>query len=176
VTSLYEADLAAWIDHQVHAMRQAGELRINLPIDFDYVAEELESMGRSHLGAYGSALVRIVEHLLKLEYSPASDPRAGWEESVAIHRINAARELDLSPSLKRRIDFEKVWDDARRLAAIGLKRDRIPASALPLECPYTLEQVEDPDFSGRSTGTASWIKAAPASGASSPQREAYRHH
>ena len=77
MTSLYEADFASWVDSQVRAIRKATQSGTNLPIDFDNIAEELADMGRSEKRALKRALVRIIEHLLKLEFFPASDPRAG---------------------------------------------------------------------------------------------------
>ena len=76
MTSLYEADFAAWIGQQVRAIRKVAQSGTNLPIDFENVAEELADMGRSEKRALKSALVRIIEHLLKLEFS-ANAPEQG---------------------------------------------------------------------------------------------------
>jgi hypothetical protein len=41
--------------------------------------------------------------LLKLEYSPATDPRRGWMETIARERLDAERLLEDSPSLRGEI-------------------------------------------------------------------------
>jgi hypothetical protein len=146
VTSLYEADFASWIDSQVRAIRKAAQSGTNLPIDFDNIAEELADMGRSEKRALKSALVRIIEHLLKLEHSPASGPRAGWRRSVAVHRQQAADIVADSPSLGGLDHFEDAYDDARQLAILGLQQDGVMDSALPEECPYSRDQVMDRNF------------------------------
>jgi hypothetical protein len=146
VTSLYEADFASWIDSQVRAIRKVAKSGTNLPIDFENVAEELADMGRSEKRALKSALVRIIEHLLKLEFSPASSPRAGWRRSVAVHRQQAADIVADSPSLGGLDQLDDAYDDARQLAVLGLQQDGVMDSALPEECPYLRDQILDRNF------------------------------
>src|SRR5260370_38050936 len=43
---------------------------------------------------------RIVQHVLKLEFSPAQEPRRGWFESVGDARSEIEDLLETSPSLK----------------------------------------------------------------------------
>src|SRR2546421_9988813 len=95
----YDLDFYEWTQEQARVLREAASARVNLPIDWENVAEEIESMGRSDLSAASSQLARVIEHLLKLEYSPAREPRAGWEDSVALHPVQAEGILADSPSL-----------------------------------------------------------------------------
>jgi hypothetical protein len=104
----YGEDVYLWSVQQAAALREAAAAGSNLPVadlpvDWENVAEEIESVGRSELHALESALTRVIEHLLKLEYSPAVDPRAGWRTSVLKHRIRAVGELEDSPSLRGRL-------------------------------------------------------------------------
>ncbi len=142
----YEEDFFAWTQDQGRRLRDAAALRVNAPIDWENVAEEIESMGRSELSAVESALMRILEHLLKLEFSPAADPRAGWEDSVVEHRLRIEKDLMDSPSLSGKLDFTWAYRAGRIKAAQGLKRDGIAATALPEACPYTLDQALDHDW------------------------------
>jgi hypothetical protein len=151
VTSLYEADFSSWIDSQVRAIRKVAKSGTNLPIDFEpvdfeNVAEELADLGRSEKRALKSALVRIIEHLLKLEFSPANGPRAGWRRSVTAHRQQVADIVADSPSLGGLDQLDAAYDDARQLAVLGLQQDGIADSALPAECPYSRNQVTDRNF------------------------------
>ncbi len=145
----YDTDFYTWTQQQGAALRKAAAERISAAagIDWDNVAEEIESLGRSELRAMESALVRIVEHLLKLEYSPAAEPRAGWRESIALHRDDLARLKRDNPGLVARIDFAGTYASARRIAGRSLERfDDLSADSLPATCPFTPAEIEDPDW------------------------------
>lgn len=142
----YDEDVYQWSLEQAAALRRAAASGTNLPVDWENVAEEIESVGRSDLKSLNSALMRVVEHLLKLEYSPAADPRAGWEESVDNHRYQAEEEIKASPSLRGRADVAGAYAEGRRRAARGLARDGVDATDLPVDCPYDLERLLDRDF------------------------------
>ncbi|MHA7062129.1 DUF29 domain-containing protein [Azospirillum argentinense] len=142
----YDDDFYAWTQEQARLLREVARERLDTPIDWEHVAGEIEDMGRSDAKALGSALKRVIEHLLKLEHSPAPDPRLGWRESVVNHRIAAWDEIDASPSLRKKIDLARAHRDARRLAVLGLAQDGMSEDAVPQDCPYTLEQVLDHDW------------------------------
>ena len=148
-TTLYDRDFYAWTQEQAAVLREAGASGTNLPADWENLAEEIESMGRSNLNGALSHLARIVEHLLKLEHSPARDPRNGWEVSVTHHRIDAELLLRDSPSLRPKVEDDLSWAyrQGRKLAVKGLKPDAAVSPAdLPAECPYTLDQLLDDEF------------------------------
>src|SRR5205085_1510032 len=69
-----------------------------------------------------SQIRRIIEHLLKLTYSPAEQLRFDWMETI----VGARQELfdKLTPTLRREIEgaLEKLYGDARRRATLGLQR------------------------------------------------------
>jgi hypothetical protein len=85
----------------------------------------------------------IVEHLLKLQYSPAQDPRSGWIDSVLEHRNRL--EFDLTPRLRQILQDElaRVYAIARRTAERRLRvhGEDAAAAALPATCPYTPDQI-----------------------------------
>jgi len=139
---LYERDFYLWTMDQAAALRRTAP-RGDPAVDWDNVAEEIESMGRSQLSAVQSWLARVIEHLLKLEYSPAAEPRGGWEDSVLVHRGSIMQKLDDSPSLRRRIDVDKAFALGRTYAARGLQRDGVDRTVLPINCPYSIEQILD---------------------------------
>ena len=60
-------------------------------------------MGISQRSELKSQIRRVIEHLLKLEYSPASDPRMGWIESVGDARNEIEAVIEDSPSLRTEI-------------------------------------------------------------------------
>lgn len=142
----YEDDYVAWTQDQCRRLREAAAAQINAPIDCENLAEEIESMGRSDLSAVESALMRVSCPLLKLEFSPAADPRAGWMASVVEHRNRIRKDLKASPSLRGKLEPTDEYRTARRIAALGLKRDGITIAALPETCSYTLDQLLDEDW------------------------------
>ena len=78
------SDFYAWTREQAAALRAVRPARV----DWERIAEALDEMGDSELGALESDLARVIEYLLKLQYSPASDPRNGWVLSVVEHRAD----------------------------------------------------------------------------------------
>lgn len=142
----YESDFYAWTQEQAAALRRLGAARLNLPLDWENIAEEIESMGRSERTALKTCLVRVLEHLLKLEYSPASEPRAGWKRSVIEHRLRLPEILKENPSLAPQLPdlMRSAWEMARALAAQSVVDfDGLNADILPTECPYQTDAVFD---------------------------------
>lgn len=97
---LYETDFVAWTTEQGRAIRDAGTRRLNAPIDWENVAEEIESLGRSERRELQSRIGTVIEHLLKLELSPAFDPAASWRDTVRRARRQIQQVLKESPSLR----------------------------------------------------------------------------
>jgi hypothetical protein len=103
---LYDEDFVRWTENQAAALRQAKilPLRANLPLDWDNLAEEIESLGISQRLALQSQIRRILWHLLKLEASPASEPRAGWRTTIIDARAEIEGLLEKGPSLRREVE------------------------------------------------------------------------
>ncbi|HYH39025.1 MAG TPA: DUF29 domain-containing protein [Azospirillum sp.] len=144
----YDEDFYAWTMEQATRLREAGASGANLPLDWENLAEEIESMGRNDRRGVTSHLATVIEHLLKLEHSPAAEPRRGWMLSVRNARREAEKLLRESPSLKAKLPdiLADAWKDGREDASDGLVTDSVPAADLPKDCPYTLEQVRAPDW------------------------------
>ena len=143
---LYEEDLVRWTEVQAANLRRAGQARANLPLDWLNLAEEIESLGRSQRRELRGRIAVIVEHLFKLEQSPAIEPRPGWIETIGRERREIERLLEDSPSLRGELDRLVALEDPRAasLAAETLARRGEIESAprLPGERPvYTAEQV-----------------------------------
>ena len=143
IEELYEQDFYAWTRAQAEALRRLGELRPNLDLDFPHLIEEVADLGTSQRDTVRSQLRRIIEHCLKLEYSRARYPRAGWRDSI----IEARSVLDdkLSPSLRHDLEqhLPRLWAQARNKADNGLRGHREPDAAdqLPVELPYALDDL-----------------------------------
>jgi len=142
-SSLYEQDFLRWTEQQA-ALLRAGRLA---DLDIEHLREEIEDMGKEQKLALQSLLRMILVHLLKLEFSPAHDPRNKWIEEVLEFRAQAENRLEDTPSLRYYADelFAKAWPQARKIAQKSFEIYGEDVQA-PVECPYTLEQVLDSDF------------------------------
>ncbi len=100
----YDGDLALWAEDQARALRKAGQARINLPIDWENVAEEIESLGKSQGREFASRIGVILVHLMKLQAAPSIEPRAGWRETIIAQRNEIRRLIDDLPSLRQAVD------------------------------------------------------------------------
>jgi hypothetical protein len=137
---LYEQDFYVWTQRQAELLRAGRFAELDLP----HLIEEVEDLGVNLRNAVTSRTREIILHLLKLQYSPAVPPRAGWQESIGKQRDDL--ELELTASLQQHLEreFEKIFQKARRRAIDELARDKVAPDQLPKACPYTLEQIIDP--------------------------------
>jgi hypothetical protein len=143
-TELYDQDFLLWTKEQAAALRRAKDS--NLPLDWENLAEEIDSLGISLRRELRSQIRRILRHLFKLAASPAAPPRAGWQATVKAARSELEDLLDESPSLKRDIDavIAKLLPIAAELAAGDLVRHGEPADlvwARLAQEGFTTEQV-----------------------------------
>jgi len=140
---LYESDFYAWTRAQADALRRLAQQRRNLSIDAARLAEEVDDLGQQQRHAVRSQVRLIIEHRLKLELSPASEPRAGWERTVLLAR--AALGDRLTPSLERDLEanLERLYRQAATLARQSLEArgELDAAAAIPKTCPYTLPDI-----------------------------------
>ncbi|HEY5299477.1 MAG TPA: DUF29 domain-containing protein [Acetobacteraceae bacterium] len=136
----YDQDFFLWSRAQADALRVAARSGANLPVDWENVAEEIESLGRSDRRELASRLRVIMEHLLKLRSSAATEPRGGWIDTVLRERSDVAGLLQQSPSLHREVPA--LIDGERRAARriVANARARF-GEALADEPELTEEQV-----------------------------------
>lgn len=99
----YDEDLFLWSQQQAAALRDAAARGMNLPVDWENVAEEIESLGKRDRAGIVSRLTTLILHLLKLEHSIQTDPRRGWIVTVQRTRRSVAKLLAQNPSLRARL-------------------------------------------------------------------------
>jgi Domain of unknown function DUF29 len=100
--ALYDRDFVLWTEEQAAALR--GAKASNLPLDWENLAEEIESLGKSDRRALASQMRRILHHLLKMQASTATEPRVGWRSTIRNARAEIEDILRDSPSLRPQID------------------------------------------------------------------------
>jgi hypothetical protein len=140
---LYEDDFFAWTQLQAKELRRLARMRPNLPLDLAHIAEEIADLGTEQRNAVRSWTARVIEHLLLLEHSPASEPRRGWINEIVTLRRDIERRL--TPVLRRDLKrhLQRRYEEARSDLARKLERydEGEVAERLPQGCPYTLDQV-----------------------------------
>jgi Domain of unknown function DUF29 len=102
LSQLYERDFVLWTEEQAAGLRRAKGS--NLPLDWENLAEEIESLGKSDRRKLTSQIRRILHHLIKMEASPAKDPQAGWRSTIRSARAEIEAVLRDSPSLRHQVD------------------------------------------------------------------------
>ena len=140
VSDLYDSDAAAWSEQQADALRR----RAANEIDWENVAEEIESLSRSDKREIRSRLAVICEHLLKWRFQPeARSP--SWRGSIREARDRIADLIEESPSLAgypaTHLAGPRGDYGGRAKAA-----DETGLVGLPEACPWTVEQVLDHAF------------------------------
>jgi hypothetical protein len=144
--SLYDRDFVAWSKQQAEALRTAARIGSNQSLDWENLAEEIEDLGKSARRELQSQIRRIVRHLLKLQHSPAKEPRRGWEESIVDARAEIEDLLEVSPSLRTGLDrdVERQTQRGIKLALRDLGRQQEIDSATTARLratSYTEEQI-----------------------------------
>src|SRR3954471_9429344 len=142
----YDEDFYAWTQYQAEVLRS---LRTDdNRFDREHLAEEIEDLGKSERKAVRSEVRRILEHFLKLAYSPATEPRFDWIDTIDQARDNL--DEDITPTLRRDLEqvLDKLFVRARRHAANGLIKygKTEAAKSLPDQSPYTLDQILRDDW------------------------------
>jgi Domain of unknown function DUF29 len=136
--SAYEDDILQWSERQGALLRRiaAGE-QINDQVDWENVAEEVESVGRHEFRATESLLIQALSHMLKAEAWPDAPYAARWRLDAEQFRWQAQQAF--SPSMRQRIDLERLYRRALRWLPPDI--DGKPPLSLPQTCPVTLDEL-----------------------------------
>jgi cobyrinic acid a,c-diamide synthase len=140
MSGLYDTDVYTWAMKQADALRR----RSANEVDWDNVAEEIESVGKGELRELRSRYLVLLTHLLKWLYQP-ENRGASWQTTIAIQRLDAADVLAENPGLK------PLRDEAFAFAYRRARLEAAKETGLPLETfsetnPFTLAQAMDEDF------------------------------
>jgi Domain of unknown function DUF29 len=92
VDRLHDKDFYAWSQQQAELLREGRFSDLDLP----HLIEEVEDLGESLYRSVRSRVRTIIEHLLKLEHSPAAEPRNGWREGIRTQRADLDEDLTAS--------------------------------------------------------------------------------
>lgn len=135
MTDLYDSDTYTWAMQQADALRR----RSANEIDWENVAEEVESVGKSQASELRSRYAILLLHLLKWLVQPERRSRS-WETSIRVQRRAIEDHLGENPGLKPRRDelFGRAYFEAR-LTASG--ETDLSLETFPETNPFTLAEA-----------------------------------
>ncbi|MFS8875378.1 DUF29 domain-containing protein [Synechococcus sp. R5-13] len=138
--ALYDCDFYAWTQEQAALLRSRQWDRLDIP----NLVEEIETLGRQERRELVNRLGILVGHLLKWQFQPQQ--RSKSRIATIIEQRQEIQELIAdNPSLKSYLveAIEKAYQKGILLVA---KETPLSLDDLPAQCPYTLDQVMDPNF------------------------------
>lgn len=140
--SLYEQDSYLWIETLLKQLKQ-GDLE---NIDWKHLIEEVEALGIEQRYKVDSYLIQLLIYLLLYQYwlGEKNYCARGWENEIDNFRV----QLDLLFESKTLYNYfvqriDDIYPKARRQA---IRKTQLPASTFPENCPYSLEQILDPEY------------------------------
>lgn len=136
----YDRDYFAWLNEQADRLA-AGRFSA---LDLKNLIEELRDLGRGEKREIQSRLGVLLLHLLKWGRQPEN--RSGsWRATIIEQRARILKRLQESPSLRNYP--REILDEEYQLARAGAAAEsNLNENAFPEQCPYTVDQVLDPDF------------------------------
>ncbi|MBL8558596.1 MAG: DUF29 domain-containing protein [Hyphomonadaceae bacterium] len=140
MSKTYEADFYSWTKEQADALkrRSANEL------DWDKLAEELNSLGTSEEMELGSRYVVLLTHLLKWVYQPDRRSRS-WSNTITTQRRAIAKHLRRNPGLKS-IEAEEYLDAYENARLEASSETDMDVGAFPEAPPFTMDQAKNADW------------------------------
>jgi hypothetical protein len=140
VPSLYETDLYAWSQDQSARLRAQA----STAIDWEHVAEEIESVGESERSEIESRMAVLLLHLLKWQFQP--EQRSGsWRSTMIEQRGRLAKRVRRSPSLKH-YPAEVLAEEYGYARPKAASETGLPEATFPIRCPYTVAELFDLAF------------------------------
>ena len=132
--------ITAGPNEQARLLR-AGQLS---QADIEYIAEEIESMGKGEKRELVDRLIVLLQQLLKWEYQPERRSKS-WRATIVVQRDRIADYLFDNPSLKPKI--LDIMRDAYRIALIQTAAETdLKPSSLPKVCAVDFAKAMDETF------------------------------
>ena len=144
--SLYDDDIVTWSEQQAAAVRAlARRPDLSNALDWENVAEEIESVGRSHVRAVRGLLIQLLAHLIKRVSAPTASANPHWRREVVTFQVTALDHFERS--MRQRLDVNRIW----RTAVVVAEADLLPFGnelipGLPADCPVSLDDLLSETF------------------------------
>lgn len=143
--SFYDSDILLWSEEQSAALRALARGEFASSADWERLAGSIEDVGRS-------ALVRVesgIRLMLVQAIAGYCDPDSAMRHECIRRTFSGQSEAerDFSPSMRSRLDLDRLWREAFEQAMIEIPRRvlGVPPS-IPRTCPFTLDELLAEDF------------------------------
>ena len=132
-------DPYAWLMEQAQAVKQRRG------IDYAGLAEFIEEAAGEMMSRVTSQMTNLMAHVMKVIYTHNPNARGHWRSEIVEFQNQIADAY--RPSMRQRIDLEKLWRRARKLVMASFYDHGEPVPHLPSECPFTLDMLTNEDIS-----------------------------
>jgi len=139
-TKLYDTDFYAWTLEQSRLL-QSGNLQ---DLDIENLVEEIESLGKQQRQELRNRLGVLIGHLLKWAYQPEKRSKS-WRSTIREQRKEVLELSKENPSLKSYLP-EAITSAHESGLALVVRETPLDYEDLPVECPFSLEQIFDLTF------------------------------
>ena len=138
-----DADFHGWLLDQAAALRREQFESI----DWQHIAEELETMAAGERRTLKKQLKRLMLHLLKM--GAQSDPlnrHGGWRRSIRDAREELEDLVDESPGIFQGKTEEVVSQAFERARSAASEETKLPLEDFPDRSPWSFEEMMRKDF------------------------------
>ncbi|XFA73622.1 DUF29 domain-containing protein [Thermosynechococcaceae cyanobacterium Okahandja] len=140
LSNLYETDFYAWTLAQAKLLKERDFEHLDIP----NLVEEIESLGKQQRQELRNRLGVLIGHLLKWDYQPEKRSKS-WRVTIREQRREILQLLKENPSLKPYLE-EAIAPAHESGLDLVVKETPLDYGDLPENCPYTPEQLFDPNF------------------------------
>jgi hypothetical protein len=152
--SLYDTDICSWAEQQAAALRSLAS-KTDLPnqLDLPNIIEEIEDVGNNHLASVNSFVRLILTHLILAAADQDASSMRHWAAEVASFHVDLM--LRYTHSMRQRVDIERLWARALKVAQVKLEEYHLEAHALAIRrgatfaswsCPFEVDDICDEAF------------------------------
>jgi hypothetical protein len=138
--TLYEIDDSLWLEETIELLKAKNFEAL----DLDNLIEELEDLGNEKKFRVASFLQQIIRHALLLQFwiSEREYNQAHWQAEIVSFQYQLKRYLTTNLRQYLEQEFEQIYFESLRY--VRQKNDN--KVNLPDTCPYSLEELLDPNW------------------------------
>ena len=138
--TLYEIDDSLWLEETIELLKAKNFEAL----DLDNLIEELEDLGNEKKFRVASFLQQIIRHALLLQFwiSEREYNQAHWQAEIISFQYQLKRYLTTNLRQYLEQEFEQIYFESVRY--VRQKNDN--KVNLPDTCPYSLEELLDPNW------------------------------
>lgn len=144
--SLYDSDVVTWASQQTNALGQLHASGIGPEVDWPNVIRTVDNLARAEFKMVEDAVSAVLGGAIKGYIDPDSPVRLRWK-LASLDGGFTIRDHAV-PSIRSRLDLDRLWGEAFDAALPELEPDLICGvpPGLPRACPFTWDDLLDEEF------------------------------